>query len=293
MIACLVLGSGGAVPTRERAPAAYWVTVDGRDLLLDPGPGALVRLLASPHGPQSVDSIDTVLLSHLHLDHCADLAPLLFALHSPLPRSEAPLLVAGPPGLAGYLERLRDLYGDWLAPARRELVVRELPPGARLRPAPGPGPAWAAARDDAVIADGGAGIAAFAANHGENRFSAANLGFVFRDDAGHALVYSGDGEDGPGLREAARGADLLLTECSTPDELATPGHLTPATVAAVCAAAQPRRVLLTHLYPPAAALDLPALVAAHGWRGPVAVARDGGRYTLPPVAAEPTAGSGG
>ena len=271
MLACLVLGSGGAVPTPERMPAAYWVTVDGRGVLLDPGPGALVRLLRADGGPRTIDAITTVLLSHLHLDHCADLAPLLFALHSPLPAGTIPLTVAGPPGTAAYLDRLRDLYGEWLTPAKRALRIVEIAPGDALTPADNG--AWRRAAPAAY----GPEIAAWRAEHGENRFSAVNLCFRLRDAAGASLVYSGDGEDGPGLRAAAREADLLIVECSTPDAWYTPGHMTPTMVATLCAETRPRRVVLTHLYPPAAALDLPALVRER-WRGAVETARDGVWY---------------
>ena len=58
-----VLGAGGAVPTVERFPAAYWVEVDAHGLLLDPGPGAVVRLLRSELGPEDVDQIETILLT--------------------------------------------------------------------------------------------------------------------------------------------------------------------------------------------------------------------------------------
>lgn len=285
MLSCLVLGSGGAVPTPERMPAAYWVTADGPALLVDPGPGALVRLMRSPHGPPGVDAINGLLLSHLHLDHCADVAPLLFALHSPIPAGTDPLLIAGPPGLARYLERLRDLYGDWLVPARRTVRVEELTPGESLAPdATGQWRRTAADRP-------GPAVTAYVARHGETRFSDVNLCFRFRDAAGLTLAYSGDGEDGDGLRAAARGADLLIVECSTPDAWYTPGHLTPSAVGQLCIATGPQRVVLTHLYPPAAALDLPALVRAI-WRGPVETARDGALYTvgIPPGGdPEPTA----
>ncbi|MHB8080209.1 MAG: MBL fold metallo-hydrolase [Candidatus Krumholzibacteriia bacterium] len=285
MLSCLLLGSGGAVPTPERMPAAYWVTVDGRTLLVDPGPGALTRLLHSPHGPSGVDDITGVLLSHLHLDHCADLGPLLFALHSPIPAGTDPLLIAGPPGLARYLTRLRDLYGDWLTPARRAVRVEELAPGDTL--APDATGQWRPAAADRP----GAAVTAYRASHGESHFSAMNLCFRFRDAGGATLAYSGDGEDGDGLRAAARDADLLIVECSTPDAWYTPGHLTPSAVGQLCAGAGPRRVVLTHLYPPAASLDLPALVRAT-WPGPVETAHDGAFYTVddrPGADPEPTA----
>lgn len=284
MIALTVLGSGGAVPTPRRGPAAYWLELDGSTALVDPGPGALVRLMAHPRGPGDVDGIRAVVLTHLHLDHCADLAPLLFALHSCIPQAVWPLQLIGPPGLAGYLERLRDLYGDWLQPCRRPLEVIELRPGKAVAPAAGGAPAEQAAvwrrADEEELAGGGAAIIAHAANHSENRFSGANLCLRCRDAAGGVLCYSGDGEPGPGLLAAARGADLLVVECSTPDALATPGHMTPSAVADLCVSARPRRVVLTHLYPPAEALDLPALIGRR-FDGPVHTAHDGLVLTVP------------
>lgn len=262
MISILILGTGGAVPTPTRTPAGCWVEADGRGVLVDPGPGALNRLVAHPAGPGTLDAVETVLCSHLHPDHCADLVPLLFALHSIVLDSTAPLRLIGPPGFAAYLTRLAGLYGDWLVPRRRELLVEETRPGDRIE------------------LGAGAAVEVFEAAHFERRFSACNLLFRFRDGAGHSLVFGGDGGDGPGLRAAATEADLLLVECSTPDALAVEGHLSPSSVAELCAATRPRRVVLTHFYPQIAELD-----AAAGVRErctvDVVMAGDGDRYAVP------------
>lgn len=272
MIALLILGTGGAVPTRDRSPSASWLTIDGRSLLVDPGPGALARLVQSPHGPATLDDVDAVLLTHLHLDHCADLAPLLFALHSVVLVSRRPLQIIGPRGLAAYLDRLRDLYGDWLTPRSRPLEVLEVAGGDTLRP--GFGGRWSVGGPD-----GAGSLEAFAVEHGEVRFSRENLGWRARDRDGRTLVLSGDTGPCPSLTAAATGADLLVVECSTPDELAVDGHMTPSRVGALAAAARPRRVVLTHVYPAAAGLDLPALVREHA---PIAVvlAADGDRFEV-------------
>jgi len=286
MIDFLVLGAGGAVPTPTHSPAAYWVVVDGHGILLDPGPGALVRLVRSPHGPDSLDQLTTVLLTHLHLDHCADLAPLLFALHSPLLASTEPLYLIGPEGLATYLRRLSELYGQWIEPYQRRLVVRELAPGDAMDPAapdhkpdrePDRKPDRGLKCGPAATAGGepqGASVTAFAAAHPEDRFGRYCLGFQFRDAAGHCAVFSGDSEPCPALEEASRHADLLVVECSTPDEWAMAGHMTPTRVAELCRRAQPQLVVLTHQYPPAAELDLPDLIGS-GYAGPVIAAQDG------------------
>ena len=142
MITLHVLGAGGAVPTPTHSPAAYWLAVDGDPILMDPGPGALVRLIRSGAAPNGVDDIATVLFTHLHPDHTGDLVALLFALHSPVPKATGPVNMYGPRGLSGFLEQLKGIYGRWLEPRNRELTVTEIGPGDTV-PLPGGGRAEA------------------------------------------------------------------------------------------------------------------------------------------------------
>jgi ribonuclease BN (tRNA processing enzyme) len=261
MIKFHILGAGGAVPTPSHTPAAYWVTVDRDPILLDPGPGALVRLVKSGAAPRGVDHIDRVLLTHLHPDHSADLVPLLFALHSPVPVSTADIQLFGPAGLNRLLDRFREIYGRWLEPRLRKLVVREIEPGF------------------ALDLPGGGMVEAFAVNHPQDRLSEYCLGYRFSDRGGRRAVFSGDTGPSAGLEEAAAGCDLLVIECSTPDELATPGHLCPAQVGRICQAARPRQVVLTHQYPDAANMDLTAALGQH-YQGQITQAVDGTVVTV-------------
>jgi ribonuclease BN (tRNA processing enzyme) len=263
MIRFRILGAGGALPTPTHTPAAYWVTVDGVPILLDPGPGALVRLVQCGDAPGGVDDIGLVLLTHLHPDHCCDLVALLFALHSPLSASREPLRLFGPRGLRAYLEQLSGIYGSWLEPRQRELQVTE----------------WGA--DAQLDLPGGAAIRPFAVDHPQDRFTLDScLGYRFGDAAGHNVVFSGDTGPCAGLTAAARDADLLVVECSAPTGLGVAGHMTPDQVGQLCAEAQPRRVALTHQYPAAAAADLAADVGRF-FAGPVIQARDGSLFFIP------------
>jgi ribonuclease BN (tRNA processing enzyme) len=70
-----ILGGGGAWPTARQACGGYLVEHDGFTLLVDPGYGVLPRLLAI----RDLAQVDAVMVSHGHLDHCADLNPLLRA----------------------------------------------------------------------------------------------------------------------------------------------------------------------------------------------------------------------
>jgi ribonuclease BN (tRNA processing enzyme) len=71
-----------------------------------------------------------------------------------------------------------------------------------------------------------------------------------------------------------------VVECSTPDHLATVGHMTVSQVGELCAMARPGQVALTHQYPDAAVLDLAALVGKL-YDGPVHQAVDGSVYFVP------------
>jgi len=202
MISIVLLGTGGAIPTPTRAPSASWITLDDRSFLLDPGPGALSRLVKPPHGPNSLDAVTAVLLTHLHPDHCADLVPLLFALRLRISTSEAPLQIIGPRGLAGYLAKLHELYGEWTEPRLRPVIVIELEPGDRLSPSSDTGGIWAVTSIDTDPS-----VICFSSAHFEDRFSAWNLGFRFTDLQGHTLVCSGDS----GPCRAAEPASVVLT----------------------------------------------------------------------------------
>ncbi len=263
MIRFRILGAGGAIPTPTHTPAAYWVTVDGTGILLDPGPGALVRLVQSGDAPDGVDGIELVVLTHLHPDHCADLVALLFALHSPLTESHEPLRLFGPEGLRAYLEQLAQIYGRWLEPRHRRLQITE----------------WAL--PEALDLPGGGRIQPFAVDHPQDRLSRNGcLGYRFVDHQGRVAVFSGDTGACAELTTAATDADLLVVECSAPDGLGVAGHLTPTEVGRLCAVAQPQRVVLTHQYPAAAAADLRAGIAPH-FDGPVIQARDGNLFYVP------------
>jgi len=96
---------------------------------------------------------------------------------------------------------------------------------------------------------------------------------------GRRLVYTGDTGFDATLGEWARGADVLLCECSLPSSLAIPSHLTPEECGALAAIARPRRLVLTHLYPPVEQVDIRAIVGAH-FGGDVTVAHDGWTHEI-------------
>jgi ribonuclease BN (tRNA processing enzyme) len=76
------LGTGGArfvVAKQLRYSAGIFISSSETNLILDPGPGALLRL-ASSRPKIDVEKIDGVILTHVHLDHSNDVNILIDSL---------------------------------------------------------------------------------------------------------------------------------------------------------------------------------------------------------------------
>jgi ribonuclease BN (tRNA processing enzyme) len=76
------LGTAGArfvVMKQLRASGGIWLTLDGTHVLIDPGPGALLRCLSSKPklDPQDLEGI---ILTHKHLDHSNDINIMIEAM---------------------------------------------------------------------------------------------------------------------------------------------------------------------------------------------------------------------
>jgi ribonuclease BN (tRNA processing enzyme) len=92
-----------------------------------------------------------------------------------------------------------------------------------------------------------------------------------------SLVYSGDTGYCEEVVELARGADLLILECSFPESV--PGHLTPLEAGRIAQEAGSRRLVLVHLYPVCVADEIHKECQRH-FSGQVTVASDLLRITI-------------
>lgn len=244
-----VLGSGTSVPQKERAAPGYLVRSENRILLLDLGPGTIWNLARlSGVNPGMVQG---VLLSHLHIDHCADLASLLFSMRAPEIAREEPLRVLGPPGLNRYYSSLRDTYGHWVEPVGYELQMGE----------------W----DGQIVEWEGFRISAVSTVH-----SIPNIAFLVQDvDTRSSCIYTGDGEPTEDLiRMAGSGVDVLLSECSLGPGQMEKNHMNPAQAAELATRCRAEKLVLSHLNPGCYPDDVYRDAAEH-FDGEIVIASDG------------------
>jgi len=94
-------------------------------------------------------------------------------------------------------------------------------------------------------------------------------------DAGGVLGYTGDTGPSREVAEFLAGCDVMVAECSLPDDAAIPIHLSPGSLAAMAEQAAPGRLVVAHVYPWLDALDPLALLREAGYRGETVRARDG------------------
>lgn len=250
----VVVGSGTVAPRLERRQSCVVVRAGGETLAMDLGSGAVRGMLRAGLDPLAVDRI---FVTHFHPDHTSDLVPLLFTLNygSEEPRSR-PLHVYGPEPFGRFYSALRDAWGEWMeGDYPLEVHVLPIEEGAALD-LPYGKLSWTPVR-----------------HRPES--------IAYRlETEGRSFVYTGDTEYCRSVPALARGADLLLVECSFPDDSPVPGHLTPSGVARIASEASPKRVVLTHVYPKADERDLPEKVRKGGYPGEVHLARDGSRFVL-------------
>ena len=76
------LGTAGGrfVVTRQvRKSGGIWISLDDTNLLIDPGPGSLIRCLSS-QPKLNPKNLDGIVISHKHLDHTNDVNIMIEAM---------------------------------------------------------------------------------------------------------------------------------------------------------------------------------------------------------------------
>jgi ribonuclease BN (tRNA processing enzyme) len=95
--------------------------------------------------------------------------------------------------------------------------------------------------------------------------------FDFNDKS---LVYTSDCVYSARLEKLCNKADILISECSFPDEWPTNDHMNAQKLGVMAENAQVKKLFVTHRYPPASDVNLEAQIKKY-YSGPIRIAQDG------------------
>jgi ribonuclease BN (tRNA processing enzyme) len=277
------------VPTADRSEPANLLVAGDRRILVDTGDGTVDQLARVG---LEVGAVDTIFLSHLHLDHTAGLAAVIGLRW--MNQFPGKLTVYGPSGTRAVVDG----------------IVASMAPPGRIGFGLGTLPAPPAASvvavelgDKARIALGELEVTAAANSHFDHEGPpaaepAVSLSYRFTL-AGRSIAYTGDTGPSDAVTRLAAGSDLLVSEVidldrliaeirrrrsdAPPEMLAQMSkhlgthHLLARDVAELASAAKVGRVVLTHFAIPGPLAqsegDLRAGIRS-AYAGPVDLARD-------------------
>jgi ribonuclease BN (tRNA processing enzyme) len=215
------VGSGDSFGSGGRFQTCILVDGPRSRVALDFGTSSLIAL-----AQQGIEhnSIDVIVLTHLHGDHCGGVPFLLIDAMLAAKRAR-PLAIAGPRDLQRRMGEIREALfpGSHVMVPKFPLSWVELVPG-RAQPIL-----------DLVVTS-------YPARHTEET----NPTAVRVEVGGKTVAYTGDTEWTPDVATAARGADLLVAECYFYDK-PIKWHLNYRDIVAHRAAVGARRVILTHM----------------------------------------------
>lgn len=244
-IRAVILGSGTAYPSLDRNSAGVLIQSAGKNFVVDFGYGTvrqLLRLGVTYH------DVDRIFFTHNHPDHMCDLIYFLFSTRYAPEARQKPLSIVAGNGFRVFFDGLLKAFGTWLVPKSYALDILEVDEGTREFD--------------------GLSVTARRVNHIE-----VSRGFRFEDKAGNSIAISGDTDYCQAMVDLGREVDILVLECSTPDESHVPGHLSPTPAARIARESNCKTLCLTHFYPPMLEMDPRPVISAQ-FSGDLVLAKD-------------------
>lgn len=206
----VLLGTaGGPVIRTDRAGIASLIEVGDRRYLIDCGEGCVRQLQFADFSPGDVDE---VFITHLHIDHIADVSSLAAFAWAADPRAR--IGVHGPSGTRMLVQRALDYlqFPEELFTAETPGMgrVAEIMTGRDLEGVSG--------EPVEIFSDGIVRVLAVENSHfdhlsGREFFFGPARSYSYRvETPDRTLVFSGDTGPSPALERLARGADILVCE---------------------------------------------------------------------------------
>lgn len=237
-----MLGTGAALVDPERGHSGIVVSVDGRHYLLDIGHGTTRQLVRANIDPSTVNHL---FISHLHFDHIEDAGYFLIATW--MQNRQVKPSIYGPPGTRRFIGHLLE-DGAFQADIQARAQYRQRADTIEMvRPAVHEFSPGLVFQDDLVKVY---------ADYVDHIPSEILHCFGFRIEvAGKVLAFSGDTKPCDAMLRLAEGADLLMHECTFPEEalefrrktnIGTYAHTSPTELGKLATRARVKNLVATH-----------------------------------------------
>lgn len=241
-IRIMMLGTGAALVDPDRGHSGVVLSIEGRHYLLDIGHGTTRQLVRANVDPSTVNN---VFISHLHFDHIEDTA--YFVISTWMSNRAEKLHIHGPPGTRDFVDHLLEKGAFKADISARAQYKQRADTLEMVRPVVhefGPGPVF----DDGVVK-----VEAQYVDHIPSEILHC---FGFRvEAAGKVIAFSGDTKPCEAMVQLGRGADLLIHECTFPEEalefrrrtnIGTYAHTSPTELGKLATRAGVKSLVATH-----------------------------------------------
>jgi ribonuclease BN (tRNA processing enzyme) len=216
----VLLGTGTSYPDPQRVQSG--ILVEERDLrvLFDIGSGVLHRLTQLEI---DIRTIDSVFISHFHIDHCADFLPLCQSLW--LSGYDKTLNLFAPPTMREWSRGIFDIAFKYL---REKILIKTT-----------------ILNENHVIPRGNLMVITSPTLHGTYDTRAFRV-----EHSGKSLTFSSDTAPCRDIIDLAKDTDVLIHECNWLDGPHPEGvHTSPSELAKITEEINPSKIVLTHLSP--------------------------------------------
>lgn len=223
-----ILGSGTFFVGKTVTASSFLLEAENKKMLIDCGPGTLVKLAQAGYQPQD---IDYVFITHFHPDHTSDLFPLfmnyrLKDLFSPGSLKKFPVF-CGPEGTDKFLSDYSHItelraYDEW-----KKIAIAEYSPKFTL---------------------GTLKVKPYKVVHSAFNFDARAYALRFEVED-KVIAFSGDTAMCEGVEKACRNADLFICDTSFPKDMKTRIHINTTEIGALAKKQHVKKLLLDHFYP--------------------------------------------
>lgn len=214
-----ILGSGTCVPSLKRSAPANLLQIKNKNILIDCGSGTLTQLIKAK---SNYKNIDIIFLTHFHTDHISELNAFIQALNwTPGFIRKKGLTIIGPNGLKKLYKN--NFFRIKTGLHKYKIKIQEI--------------------KNKIKFDG------FTVEYQKTNHTNESVAYKFIEK-NKSLIISGDTDYNENLINFSKNSDVLLLECSYLNKKVF-GHLTAKGCGQIAKKANVKKLILTHLYPPA------------------------------------------